>query len=73
MKQIKEVLKLKYKMDFSFRRIAKSVGISASTALDYFKRFEIILMSLVEFILFRFHYCIYVLNWRNYISFYKTF
>jgi len=42
MKQIKEVLKLKYQMDFSFRRISKSVGISASTALEYCRRFEIL-------------------------------
>lgn len=51
MKQIKEVLKLKYQMDFSFRRISKSIGISASTALEYCRRFEIIPQSLDEFIL----------------------
>jgi transposase len=51
MKQIKEVLKLKYQMDFSFRRISKSVGISASTALGYCKRFEILPNKLEEFIL----------------------
>lgn len=50
MKQIKEVLKLKYQMDFSFRRISKSVGISASTALEYCRRFEIISQPLEEFI-----------------------
>lgn len=50
-KKIKEVLKLKYQMDFSFRRISKSVGISASTALEYCRRFEIISASLEEFFL----------------------
>ncbi len=51
MKQIKEVLKLKYQMDFSFRRISKSVDISSSTALGYCKRFEILSDKLEEFIL----------------------
>lgn len=51
MKQIKEVLKLKYQMDFSFRRISKSVGISASTALEYCRRFEILKDKLEDFIL----------------------
>ena len=50
MKQIKEVLKLKYLMDFSFRRIGKSIGISPSTALDYCRRFEILPDKLEEFI-----------------------
>lgn len=50
MKQIKEVLKLKYLMDFSYRRISKSIGVSASTALDYCRRFEILPNSLDEFI-----------------------
>ena len=50
MKQIKEVLKLKYLMDFSYRRISKNIGISASTALDYCKRFEILTTTLDEFI-----------------------
>ncbi len=51
MKQIKEVLKLKYQMDFSFRRISKSIGISPSTALEYCRRFEILPDKLDEFIL----------------------
>ena len=51
MKQIKEVLKLKYQMNFSYRRIGKSIGISPSTALDYCNRFEILPNQLEEFIL----------------------
>ncbi len=35
MKQIKEILKLKYQMDFSYRRIAKSLGVSRSAAAEY--------------------------------------
>jgi len=37
-------------MDFSFRRIGKSIGISPSTALDYCRRFEILPDKLEEFI-----------------------
>lgn len=49
MKRIKEVLKLRYLMDFSFRQIGKSIGISPSTAQDYCKRFEILPDKLEEF------------------------
>jgi len=50
MKQIKEILKLKYQMDFSYRRIAKSVGVSRSAVAEYCRRFEILPDMLDEFI-----------------------
>lgn len=38
-------------MDFSYRRISASTGVSASTALDYCRRFEILPNTLDQFLL----------------------
>ncbi len=51
MKQIKKILKLKYQMDFSYRRIAKSLGVSRSAAAEYCRRFEILPDKLEDFLL----------------------
>ena len=51
MKQIKEILQLKYQMDFSYRRIATSVGVSRSAAAEYCRRFEILPDKLEDFLL----------------------
>jgi transposase len=50
MKQIKEILKLRYQMDFSYRRISTSVGVSRSAAAEYCRRFEILPNKLDDFI-----------------------
>ena len=41
MKKIKEILKLRFVTDISFRQISKAVNIPSSTVSDYCKRFEI--------------------------------
>ena len=41
MKKIKEILKLRFKTDVSFRQISRAVNIPSSTVSDYCKRFEI--------------------------------
>ena len=41
MKKIKEILKLRFITDISFRQIGKAVNIPSSTVSDYCKRFEI--------------------------------
>jgi len=52
MREIKEILKLKYQLDFSYRRIEKSIGVSRSSAAEYCRRFEIIPNTLDEFLSF---------------------
>ncbi len=41
MKKIKDILKLKYITELSYRQISRSVNIPRSTVMDYCKRFEI--------------------------------
>lgn len=41
MKKIKDILKLKYITDISYRQISRAVNIPRSTVMDYCKRFEI--------------------------------
>jgi len=48
MKKIKEILKLRFVTDISFRQISKAVNIPSSTVSDYCKRFEISKLSLDE-------------------------
>lgn len=52
MKQIKEILKLKYQMDFSYRRITTRCWVSRSAAAEYCRRFKILPATLREFISF---------------------
>ncbi len=40
MRKIHEILRLKYEMDLSIRKTAKSAGVSRSTVTDYLARFE---------------------------------
>jgi len=50
MREIKEILKLKYQLDFSYRRIEKSIGVSRSSAAEYCRRFGTISNTLNEFL-----------------------
>jgi len=50
MKKIKEILKLKYQVGFSYRRIASSIGVSRSATAEYCRRFEILSDKLEEFL-----------------------
>lgn len=50
MKKIKEILKLRFITDISFRQISRAVNIPSSTVSDYCKRFEISKQTLDEFL-----------------------
>ena len=50
MKKIKEILKLRFITDISFRQISRAVNIPSSTVSDYCKRFEISKRTLDEFL-----------------------
>ncbi len=51
MKKIKDILKLKYITDISFRQISRAVNVPSSTVSDYCKRFEITKFTIDEFLL----------------------
>lgn len=51
MKKIKDILKLKYITDISFRQISRAVNVPSSTVADYCKRFEITKFTIDEFLL----------------------
>ena len=50
MKKIKDILKLRFITDISYRQISRAVGIPSSTVADYCKRFEITKYTIDEFI-----------------------
>ncbi len=50
MKKIKEILKLRFITDISFRQISRAVNIPSSTVSDYCKRFEISRQTLDKFL-----------------------
>ena len=50
MKKIKDILRLKYISELSFRQISRSVNVPSSTVSDYCKRFEITTYSIDEFL-----------------------
>lgn len=50
MKKIKDVLKLRYITEISFRQISRALNIPSSTVSDYCKRFEITNCAIDEFL-----------------------
>jgi transposase len=50
MKKIKEILKLRFVTDISFRQISRAVDIPSSTVSDYCKRFEITKYTIDEIV-----------------------
>jgi len=50
MKKIKEILKLRYITDISYRQISRAVNVPSSTVSDYCKRFEITKYTIDEFL-----------------------
>lgn len=50
MKKIKDILKLRYITDISYRQISRAVGVPSSTVSDYCKRFEITTYSIDAFL-----------------------
>ncbi len=50
MKKIKEILKLRFITDISYRQISRAVDIPSSTVSDYCKRFEITKYTIEEFV-----------------------
>jgi len=50
MKKIKEILKLRFITEISYRQISRAVNIPSSTVSDYCKRFEITKYALNEFL-----------------------
>ena len=50
MKKIKEILKLRFITDISFRQISRAVNVPRATVSDYCKRFEITKQTLDEFL-----------------------
>ena len=50
MKKIKEILKLRFITDISYRQISRAVDVPSSTVADYCKRFEITKYTIYEFI-----------------------
>ena len=50
MKKIKDILKLKYITELSYRQISRSVNIPRSTVMDYCKRFEITTYDIDRFL-----------------------
>jgi len=50
MKKIKEILKLRFITDISYRQIGRAVNIPSSTVSDYCKRFEITKYTLDDFL-----------------------
>ncbi len=50
MKKIKDILRLRFITNISYRQISRAVNIPSSTAADYCKRFEITNYSIDNFL-----------------------
>ena len=50
MKKIKDILKLRFKTEISYRQISRAVNTPSSTVSDYCKRFEITKYTIDDFL-----------------------
>ena len=50
MKKIKDILRLKYISELSYRQISRSVNVPSSTVSDYYKKFKITIYTIDEFL-----------------------
>ena len=50
MKKIKDILKLRFKTEISYRQISRAVHVPSSTVSDYCKRFEISKYEIDDFL-----------------------